>query len=113
MDTGPLDKGVRCYWRWKTASGEPRTRALRESYMTIRFYGVREPEYGCFSNFAPYPFDLDGHRWPTSEHYFQAQKFAGTPQADRIRQAPTARDAARLGRSRKHSIRVDWEQVKD
>jgi predicted NAD-dependent protein-ADP-ribosyltransferase YbiA (DUF1768 family) len=40
----------------------------------IRFYSVGD-EYGEFSNFAPYPITLGGKRWPTSEHYFQAQKF--------------------------------------
>ena len=43
----------------------------------ILFYRVNEP-YGELSNFAPFPFELKGKRWPTAEHYFQAQKFAGT-----------------------------------
>ena len=46
--------------------------------MTIYFYGADEVPYGCFSNFSDHGFDLDGVWWPTSEHYFQAQKFAGT-----------------------------------
>jgi len=47
----------------------------------IHFY-LKNDEYGCFSNFAPYPIRLGGKRWPTSEHYFQAQKFAGTEYED-------------------------------
>lgn len=39
----------------------------------IRFYRTSDP-YGCLSNFAAYPIELDGKAWPTSEHYFQAQK---------------------------------------
>jgi predicted NAD-dependent protein-ADP-ribosyltransferase YbiA (DUF1768 family) len=39
----------------------------------IKFYTV-PGNYGKFSNFAPYPIVLDGLTWPTSEHYFQAQK---------------------------------------
>ena len=65
--------------------------------MTIYFYGTRD-RYGCFSNFSPHGFELDGVYWPTSEHYFQAQKFAGTPHVDQIRQVKTARDAAKMGR---------------
>ncbi len=65
--------------------------------MTIYFYSDRENPYGCFSNFSRHGFELDGVYWPTSEHYFQAQKFAGTP-ADQIRQVKTPKDAARLGR---------------
>ncbi len=56
---------------------------------------------------------MDGAYWPTSEHYFQAQKFAGTPHVDQIRQVKTAKDAAKMGRERKRPLRLDWEQVKD
>ncbi len=80
--------------------------------MTIYFYGTRD-EYGCFSNFSPHGFELDGFYWPTSEHYFQAQKFAGTPHAEQIRQVKTPKDAAKMGRDRKRPLRSDWEQVKD
>jgi ribA/ribD-fused uncharacterized protein len=78
----------------------------------IRFYSTND-EYGCFSNFYRSPIHLDGKRWPTSEHYFQAQKFAGTSREDQIRQARTPREAAELGRSRRHPLRRDWEQVKE
>jgi hypothetical protein len=71
--------------------------------MTIYFYGTRD-KYGCFSNFSPHGFELDGVYWPTSEHYFQAQKFAGTPHADQIRQVKTPKDAARLGRDRTEAM---------
>ena len=80
--------------------------------MKILFYSVREP-YGEFSNFAPYPIELKGKRWPTSEHYFQAQKFTGTQQENAIRLAKSPMVAARMGRSRKHPLRRDWEAVKD
>lgn len=80
--------------------------------MTIYFYSTRD-EYGCFSNFSPHGFMLDGVYWPTSEHYFQAQKFALTPHADQIRQAKTPKDAAKMGRERSRPLRSDWEQVKD
>lgn len=80
--------------------------------MTIYFYGTRD-EYGCFSNFSPHGFELDGFYWPTSEHYFQAQKFAGTPHTEQIRQVKTPKDAAKMGRDRKRPLRSDWEQVKD
>ena len=81
--------------------------------MPIYFYVARETPYGCFSNFSAHGFQLDGLWWPTSEHYFQAQKFAGTPRADQIRQARSPKIAASMGRSRQHPLRPDWEQVKD
>ena len=78
----------------------------------IRFYSTRD-EYGCFSNFAKAPIRLKGKVWPTTEHYFQAQKFAGTEREEEIRQAKSPMIAARMGRSRKHRLRRDWESVKD
>jgi ribA/ribD-fused uncharacterized protein len=77
----------------------------------INFYRVSE-EYGCFSNFAPYPVRLDGKVWPTSEHYFQAQKFNDVEHQERIRQANSPMTAAHMGRDRKMPIRPDWESVK-
>ncbi|MEC4892735.1 MAG: NADAR family protein [Oscillatoria sp. PMC 1051.18] len=83
--------------------------------MTIYFYGSRTKPYGCFSNFSRHGFELDGYWWTTSEHYFQAQKFVNTDPAwfDKIRTAKTPKDAAKMGRSREHPLRLDWEQVKD
>lgn len=78
----------------------------------MKFYRVKG-EYGCFSNFAPYPIKLKGKVWPTSEHYFQAQKFAGTEHEEEIRLAKSPMVAARMGRSRKRQLRPDWEGVKD
>jgi N-glycosidase YbiA len=81
--------------------------------MSISFYSPREAPYGAFSNFSPHGINLDGAWWPTTEHYFQAQKFVGTPYADKIRAAFTPKLAAELGRSRKMPLRPDWEKIKD
>ena len=78
----------------------------------ILFYRVNEP-FGEFSNFSPHAFELKGKRWPTSEHYFQAQKFAGTEYEETVRMAKSPMIAARLGRSRAHPLRADWEDVKE
>jgi N-glycosidase YbiA len=47
------------------------------------------------------------------EHYFQAQKFAGTPHEEEIRRVESPMIAARLGRDRKKPLRADWEQAKE
>src|SRR5690349_10550867 len=78
---------------------------------TINFYSTAD-EFGEFSNFAGYPISLKGKVWPTSEHYFQAQKFAGEPDEDEIRKANSPMIAARMGRDRKRPLRRDWESVK-
>jgi ribA/ribD-fused uncharacterized protein len=75
--------------------------------------GREAAAYGCFSNFSPHPITLKGKIWPTSEHYFQAQKFAGTPDEEEVRQAKSPLIAARMGRSRKRPLREDWESLKD
>lgn len=80
--------------------------------MTIYFYSTTG-DYGCFSNFSRHGFELDGKYWRTSEHYFQAQKFAGTEFEEKVRLAPSAKEAANLGRRRDFPLRSDWEQVKD
>lgn len=78
----------------------------------INFYKVNE-QFGCFSNFAAYPVELDGKVWPTSEHYFQAQKFAGTEFQEEIRRVKSPMIAARMGRDQSKPLRADWERVKD
>jgi hypothetical protein len=81
--------------------------------MPVYFYDTRENPYGCFTNFSRHGFELDGDWWITSEHYFQAQKFAGTPHAEEIRRLPTPREAFDLAHKLKHLVRSDWSQVRD
>ena len=80
---------------------------------TIQFYSTAD-EFGEFSNFAGFPIRLKGKVWPTTEHYFQAQKFAGSDDghAEAIRKANSPMIAARMGRDRKKKLRRDWESVK-
>ena len=80
--------------------------------MAIEFYKVNG-EYGCFSNFSNHGFELENKYWKTSEHYFQAKKFAGTEHEEEIRQANTPMEAAKIGRDRNRPLRRDWEEVKD
>ncbi|GCE23820.1 NADAR family protein [Dictyobacter kobayashii] len=81
--------------------------------MAIYFYSVREEPYGCFSNFSRHGFKLDDVWWPTSEHYFQAQKFAGTSHEEAVRKADSPKLAAEMGRDRRRPLRSDWERIKD
>ena len=80
--------------------------------MAIYFYSSSE-EFFELSNFSKHGFTLKGKYWQTVEHYFQAQKFPGLPQEERIRTAPTPSKAKQLGRTRTKSLRADWEKVKD
>lgn len=79
--------------------------------MAIAFYSKIE-EYGEFSNFSEHGVEFDGKWYPTIEHYFQAMKFPGHEQAEKIRTAASPMVAKRLGRTRKVQLREDWEEVK-
>jgi N-glycosidase YbiA len=80
--------------------------------MPIYFYTTIDA-YGCFSNFSRHGFELNGRYWPTVEHYFQSQKFAGTEYAEHVAAARTPKEAAQRGRTRSIPLRPDWEAVKD
>lgn len=75
----------------------------------ILFWGPDNP-YPEFSNFHPSPFILDGLKWETVEHYFQAQKATSNHQREMIRLARTPDIAKRFGRE--CELRKDWNEVK-
>ena len=70
-------------------------------------------DYGFMSNFAPYSFSDGNKIWPTSEHYFQAQKFLFPEIQEKIRLLESPMDAALEGRNRQNPLRPDWEEIKD
>lgn len=78
----------------------------------IKFYRTTDA-FGCFSNFAAYRILLDGKEWPTTEHYFQGQKFEDSNHQEAIRLEESPMIAARMGRDRSKKLRDDWESVKD
>ncbi|MBH8578304.1 NADAR family protein [Nostocaceae cyanobacterium CENA369] len=82
--------------------------------MTIYFYKVWQP-YGCFSNFSDHGIYMQGTYWSTVEHYYQAQKFAGSTDAviiPVICSAESPEEAAALGRCSTRKLRRDWDLVK-
>ncbi|CAG8458045.1 90_t:CDS:2 [Ambispora gerdemannii] len=80
---------------------------------SIKFYGSHN-NYGEFSNFYPSSIEIDGEIWPTTEHYFQAQKFISDPFiVATIRNFSTPNEAAKEGRRRDLPLRSDWESIKE
>lgn len=67
-------------------------------------------EYAFLSNFYPCPITIDGIRYPTTEHAFQAQKSEQPNVRKAIAMAPSPGIAKRMGRT--STLRPDWEQVK-
>lgn len=70
-------------------------------------------EWGEFSNFYPLPAPIPTGPWlfPTSEHLYQAAKFPTAPDVQaRIAAAPTAREAARIGRDKTLPADPGWTE---
>ena len=79
----------------------------------INFYRSGDP-YGEFSNFYKNEVNIDGKKYKTTEHYFQAMKYKDDKTYfDKICNTSSPSEAAALGRSRNKPIRKDWEKVKD
>lgn len=80
----------------------------------IKFYNRGEPYYE-FTNFYEAVVKIDGEDWLTTEHYFQAQKFVGTPLVGAIRMLSRPREAFDKSRDPRYSNwrRSDWESVKE
>lgn len=79
--------------------------------MTIYFYSPKHP-YGGFSNFSRHKVKVYGMVWPTSEHAFQAMKFA--PHRPDLIQAvhatATPKLAAEMGRDRSLPLAAGWDK---
>ena len=83
------------------------------AHTPIYFYDLHKP-YGEFSNFYSAPIELDGYTWPTSEHYFQAQRYISNERHfNKILQLATPREVFDYVRAHKAAVRPDWADVKD
>ncbi|MGF1694402.1 GTP cyclohydrolase II [Vibrio lamellibrachiae] len=63
---------------------------------------------GFLSNFYPVIIDISGVNWPSSEHYYQAQKFNSQELQEKIRQAESPDVAFQLSRQYQDQVREDW-----
>ncbi len=65
------------------------------------------------ASYSKHGFELDGAEWPSVEHYYQAMKFEDADYREQIRAAAHPADAAKLGKSKRHGRRKDWDKVKE
>lgn len=79
--------------------------------MIVRFFSKSE-SHREFSNFAPFPIEIDGAIWPSVEHYYQAQKFADPALQEKIRTAKKPVIAKSLAAKYRQGARVDWNEAK-
>ena len=78
----------------------------------IKFYRSGD-DFGWMSNFGRFPIELDDKDWPTSEHYYQAQKYLDPELQEKVRLASGPGMAAMIGRDKDLPLREDWEEIKD
>ena len=65
-------------------------------------------KYYFLSNFSKSPFEYEGHTYPTVEHAYQERKTLCPFRREMIRNAKTAFECARLGRSKDTVLREGW-----
>lgn len=80
----------------------------------IHFYDRNDPYYEFTNFYFGKPITIDSLKWKTTEHYFQAQKFVGTPYIELIRNMSRPREAFDFSRNPSVSEwkRKDWQEVK-
>lgn len=76
----------------------------------IKFF-LPTDDFGYLSNFAKYPISLKGVEWLSVEHYYQAQKVAGSTQEETIRQERQPLTCTEIGHT--VPLRSDWEDIKE
>ncbi len=77
----------------------------------VYFYDEQET-YFEFSNFHTTAIKVDEVYWPTSEHYYQAQKFVQASSQEKIREAKSPKDAFYLGRNLADERVENWEDIR-
>jgi ribA/ribD-fused uncharacterized protein len=99
---------------------KPKRRKLRKEPEPepILFYGADESKgsYRNFSNMSQHPIDMDGEKFPTVEHYFQAMKakeFKDDEIYNKIVIAKTPKAAKALGKKVKNFVTELWEAKRD
>ena len=85
----------------------------RNTPQAVYFYKSGKPYYE-FTNFSNDTVtDAEGQVWPTSENYFQAQKYAGNPRLyDQMKRLRTPREAFDFVRDPSHSYdKAAWSRI--
>jgi hypothetical protein len=84
----------------------------------VLFFGSDESkgEHRSLSNMSEHPIEVDGVKFPTVEHYFQAMKaklFADEEMYEKILKAKTPKAAKALGKKVQNLIPEKWDAEKD
>lgn len=116
---GPAPRVENAHFDMKTETWQ-----FAEGVHIVRFYTktpnpYNDSHYYAFTNFYKAPICVatdpifPQRPWPSTEHYFQAQKFKdNVALQERIRAAASGREAFTIARQHNKDKRADWEDVK-
>lgn len=107
----------------KVDEEKPKKRKLRKipekiEEEPILFFGADESkgEYRSFSNMSNHPIEIDGIKFPTVEHYFQAmkaQEFKDDESYQKILKTKTPKAAKAAGKKVKNFVEEVWDSKRD
>lgn len=75
----------------------------------IKFWRTTD-EYGFLSNFSNHPITVDGLRYPSTEHFYQAMKATNDEDHEKVRKARGCKQCKKV--AHEIELRSDWEDVK-
>lgn len=105
----------------ETEPEKPKRRKLRKGEPEpepVLFFGADESKgpHRNFSNMSAHPIEIEGVKYPTVEHYFQAMKakaFNDVEIYEKIVKAKTAKAAKALGKKVKNFVTEVWDAKRD
>jgi ribA/ribD-fused uncharacterized protein len=85
---------------------------VEEEAVLFHAAGEDKGPFRTFSNMAEYPIQIEDKRYPTVEHYFQAEKareFNDKEMLEKILETPSAKAVKALGKKVKNFVKEKWD----
>jgi ribA/ribD-fused uncharacterized protein len=98
---------------YKRKSNNTKDIPLFDSDTSMQYRLSRLDPNHPLATYSRHAIELDGAEWPSVEHYYQAMKFEDEDYREQIRTAPHPTDCTKLGKSKRHGRRNDWDKVKE